>query len=51
MSTSRYQRPEIKDLGSVRELTQQTLNKVGSTADVFTTITNGIVIGSVVNSP
>lgn len=46
-----YERPQIRDLGSVRELTQGTFNKVGSTADTFTVITNGIVIGSLVTSP
>lgn len=46
-----YERPQIREIGSVRDLTLQTLNKVGTTEDVFTVVTNGIVIGSVVNSP
>ena len=51
MSENRYHRPEVKDLGSVRELTQGTFNKIGSTPDIFTAVTNGAVIGSVVASP
>jgi hypothetical protein len=46
-----YEVPTVQDLGSLEEMTKQTLNKVGPTEDIFTTITNGIVIGSVVNSP
>ena len=45
-----YERPEIREIGSVREFTEQTFNKVGTTEDAFTTITNGIVIGSLVVS-
>ena len=41
----------FRELGTVEELTEQTVNKVGTTSDVFTTVTNGIVIGSLVNSP
>ena len=47
----RYERPQIRELGSVTELTKGTFNKVGTTADSFTVITNGIVIGSLVVSP
>jgi hypothetical protein len=46
-----YEVPTVQDLGSLEEMTEQTLNKVGATEDIFTTLTNGIVIGSVVNSP
>jgi hypothetical protein len=46
-----YERPQIREIGSLRKLTQQTLNKVGLTPDVLTGVTNGIVIGSFVNSP
>jgi hypothetical protein len=46
-----YETPAVNDLGSLRELTQQTFNKVGTTPDTFTTITNGVVIGSLVSSP
>jgi hypothetical protein len=43
-----YERPTIRDLGTVRDLTKQSLNKVGSTPDLVTGITNGVVIGSFV---
>jgi hypothetical protein len=46
-----YERPQIREIGSVGKLTQQTLNKVGTTADILTGVTNGIVIGSFVSSP
>ena len=49
--SSNYEVPTVQDLGSLEEMTEQTLNKVGSTEDIFTAVTNGIVIGSVVNSP
>jgi len=48
---SSYEVPKVQDLGSLEEMTEQTLNKVGPTEDIFTQLTNGIVIGSVVNSP
>lgn len=47
----RYEPPTIERLGSLHELTLQTFNKVGSTPDTFTAITNGVVIGSLVFSP
>jgi len=46
-----YEVPTVQDLGSLEEMTEQTFNKVGTTEDTFTTITNGIVIGSLVTSP
>jgi hypothetical protein len=46
-----YETPSLVDLGTLAELTQGTFNKVGSTSDVFTVVTNGIVIGSLVTSP
>ena len=46
---SNYEAPAVKDLGSLRDLTEQNFNKVGSTPDSFTAITNGVVIGSVVD--
>jgi len=48
---ARYERPEIRELGSVRDLTRGTFNKVGTTPDTFTQITGGVVIGSLVTSP
>ena len=46
-----YEAPSIVRLGSIHEFTQQTFNKVGTTSDIFTTATQGIVIGSLVTSP
>ena len=46
-----YETPSLTDLGSLEELTEQQFNKVGSTPDTFTTITNGVVIGSLVGAP
>jgi hypothetical protein len=46
-----YESPNLVRLGSIHEFTQQTFNKVGVASDVFTQLTNGIVIGSLVNSP
>jgi hypothetical protein len=51
MESPSYQKPSVTDLGSLKDLTEQTFNKVGTTPDLFTQITNGIVIGSLVNSP
>ena len=48
--SSKYEVPTVQDLGSLEEMTEQSLNKVGPTEDAFTQITNGIVIGSVVTS-
>ena len=42
-----YTPPAVTDLGSVRELTLAN-NKVGSSPDVFTAITGGAVVGSLV---
>ncbi len=46
-----YEKPELRELGTVDEMTEGTFNKVGTTSDSFTVITNGIVIGSLVASP
>lgn len=46
-----YEVPEIRELGSLQELTQQTMNKVGKTPDAFTAITGGVVVGSLIPSP
>ena len=42
-----YESPEMRILGSVEELTLQQLNKVGSSADVFTPINENLV-GSII---
>lgn len=46
-----YEKPALRDVGTLQELTEGTFNKVGTPADVFTQITNGAVIGSLVESP
>jgi hypothetical protein len=46
-----YVAPQLVELGSLEDLTAQTLNKVGTTSDLLTSLTNGIVIGSFVSSP
>jgi hypothetical protein len=46
-----YEKPVLRDVGTLEALTEQTFNKVGTTSDAFTAITNGIVIGSLVSSP
>ena len=43
-----YEKPEVRDLGSLSELTEQSFNKIGRTPDIYTAITNGVVIGSLV---
>ena len=47
----KYERPAIREIGTVQELTLGTFNKVGVASDVFTQLTNGAVIGSLVASP
>jgi hypothetical protein len=46
-----YEAPQLREIGSVRELTEQIFNKVGSTPDAFTAITGGAVVGSLVGLP
>lgn len=41
-----YTPPSIRHLGTVHEMTQQTFNKVGPSADVLSTI-NPNIIGSI----
>jgi hypothetical protein len=43
-----YERPQVREIGSVREMTLQSFNKVGSAPDMYTQITAGIVVGSLV---
>ena len=45
-----YTPPTVTDLGSVRELTLD-LNKVGGSPDMYTAITGGAVVGSLVPAP
>jgi hypothetical protein len=42
-----YERPILREIGSLRDLTRQQFNKVGSTADVHSTVINQVV-GSLV---
>lgn len=46
-----YEPPSVRDLGTLVKMTEQTFNKVGHSPDVFTNLTNGVVIGSLVSSP
>lgn len=46
--TKSYHRPQIDEIGAVRDLTQQTFNKIGALPDAFTVITNGAIVGSLV---
>lgn len=45
MGATPYETPEIKDLGTLQELTEQNFNKIGSTPDQFTPQTGGVVVG------
>jgi hypothetical protein len=47
----KYEKPCITELGVLEDLTEGTFNKVGTASDIFTQLTNGVVIGSLVNSP
>lgn len=48
--TDDYQAPAITLLGSIASFTLQTYNKVGQAADIYTALTGGAVVGSVVPS-
>jgi hypothetical protein len=43
-----YSAPVVRELGSLQQLTAQQFNKVGSTADLFSTATNNQVVGSLI---
>jgi len=45
-----YTKPEISELGSLEELTEQTFNKIGGSVDTFSNQQNQLV-GSVVPFP
>jgi len=45
---SSYARPQVREIGAVRDLTLQAFNKVGNDPDVYTVITAGVVVGSLV---
>jgi hypothetical protein len=42
--STKYEAPTVRDLGTVEEMTQD-LNKIGPSADSFTALTGGIVVG------
>lgn len=44
----RYERPVLREVGSARKLTRQQYNKIGTSVDIYTALTNGAVIGSLV---
>jgi hypothetical protein len=46
-----YETPELREIGSIEQLTEQKVNKVGSVSDTFTALTDGAVIGSIVPAP
>jgi serine/threonine protein kinase len=46
--TPDYQAPSIVRLGSIHEFTQQQFNKIGFSTDIYTALTAGQVVGSVV---
>ena len=49
MSTKKtYEAPSICELGSLHEVTLDPFNKVGNSADIYTGLTQGQVIGSLV---
>jgi hypothetical protein len=47
--TREYEAPKLRELGSLEELTEQSLNKVGPTPDAFTS--NPDIIGSLTPFP
>jgi len=46
-----YIAPTLTRLGSVHDLTLQRFNKIGVANDVYTALTNGAVVGSLVPVP
>lgn len=43
-----YEAPAIRELGSLAELTQAPFNKTGKSTDIYTQLTSGAVVGSLV---
>jgi hypothetical protein len=48
MQNGQYTKPRLREIGSVRDLTKQSFNKVGSSPDIYTVTTQGVVVGSLV---
>jgi hypothetical protein len=46
-----YTKPELRRFGSVADLTAQHYNKVGPSMDIYTALTQGDVVGSLVPVP
>jgi hypothetical protein len=46
--TQTYVKPELRLIGSVAGVTAQQFNKIGLSTDIYTALTNGAVIGSLV---
>jgi hypothetical protein len=46
-----YEKPRIVELGKLDSLTEQHYNKIGPSSDIYTSLTNGAVIGSIVPVP
>jgi hypothetical protein len=49
--TQHYVKPELRNIGSVAALTAQHFNKIGAASDIYTALTDGAVIGSLVPVP
>ena len=43
-----YERPRFEEIGSVRDLTLQSFDKIGGTPDIFSQVVNGIVVSSLI---
>lgn len=46
-----YETPQLRELGSLTDLTQQRYNKVGFATDIYSQQTNDEVVGSIVPVP
>jgi hypothetical protein len=46
-----YESPKLREIGSIEQLTEQKVNKIGSVSDTFTALTDGDVIGSIIPAP
>ena len=44
--SANYEPPAVRDIGTLAQLTEQQFNKVGHSPDIYTTITNNQVSGS-----
>jgi hypothetical protein len=44
--SKQYEAPVLREMGSLKDLTRGNFNKVGQANDIYSQLTNGIVIGS-----